>query len=205
MDATPTRDPDEIWAHLLRGNQRFAAGAQMHPRARPERREFLVDGQSPIAAVLGCSDSRVPPELIFDQGLGDLFVVRTGGEVADDVVLGSLEFAVTALRAPLLVVLGHTSCGAIRFAAAVAHGETTAVEHLRDIVSHVSAAVTEAAAEDAIAQHVRDVVDFIAEQSHTIADALAEGSLAIVGAVYSLETGLVSEVCRADRTVTPAP
>lgn len=195
-------DAQEVWVHLLRGNQRFAAGAQLHPRSRPERREALLAGQAPTAAVLGCSDSRIPPELAFDQGIGDLFTVRTAGEVADDVVLGSLEFAVTALRVPLLVVLGHTSCGALRAAVEVANGTSSAPEHVRDIVDRVSAAVLGAPAEEASAVHAREIMRHLPLWSETIAAALAEEALTIVAAVYSLETGLVTEVGRLPEAVS---
>ena len=104
---------------LIEGNRRHARGAHRHPHQDVDRIASLVSGQSPWAAVLGCSDSRVPPEIVFDQGLGDLFVVRTAGHVCDATVLASLGYAVRHLQVPLVVVLGHTGCGAVR--AAIAH------------------------------------------------------------------------------------
>lgn len=201
--ANPPPDPRQVWIHLLRGNERFAAGAQIHPRSRPERREALVGGQAPLAAVLGCSDSRVSPELVFDQGIGDLFTVRTPGEVADNLVLGALEFAVSALRVPLLVVLGHTSCGALQLAVDVAKGVATAPEHVKDIVDRFAAAVVAAPAAEVSAVHAREMVRHLLESSRIIAAEVAAEQLVIVAAVYSLETGLVTEVSRLPGGVTP--
>ena len=104
------------WSRLLQGNRRFAEGAAEHPWQDRETRERLLDGQHPDAAVLSCSDSRVPPEIVFDQGLGDLFDIRTAGEVLDDAVVASLEYAVEHLGVSLIVVLGHEGCGAVKAA-----------------------------------------------------------------------------------------
>src|SRR5215470_6952241 len=108
-------EPDKALSRLLEGNRRFSAGKSSQP-AGPvliERRQALADNQNPFAVILGCSDSRVPPELVFDMTLGDLFVVRTAGEVVDTVALGSIEFAIERLGTRLIVVLGHQSCGAV--------------------------------------------------------------------------------------------
>jgi carbonic anhydrase len=101
------------WSSMLEGNSRFAAGSPEHPWQDHETRQSLIDGQHPDAAVLACSDSRVPPEIVFDQGLGDMFTVRTAGQIIDDAVLASLEYAVTQLHVSLIVVLGHEHCGAV--------------------------------------------------------------------------------------------
>ncbi|MFH1610202.1 MAG: carbonic anhydrase, partial [Candidatus Bipolaricaulota bacterium] len=98
---------------LKDGNRRHTAGEPLHPRQNPSRRTELVPGQKPWAAVVGCADSRVPPEIVFDQGLGDLFVIRTAGHVVDAAVLASIEYAVEHLNVPLVVVLGHRGCGAV--------------------------------------------------------------------------------------------
>ncbi|WEV47813.1 carbonic anhydrase [Bifidobacterium sp. ESL0690] len=103
---------------MLQGNARFASGQAEHPWQDKETRESLIDGQQPDAAVLSCSDSRVPPEIIFDQGLGDMFTVRTAGQTLDDAVVASLEYAVTHLGISVLVVLGHEHCGAVASAVA---------------------------------------------------------------------------------------
>ncbi|MHC1783867.1 MAG: carbonic anhydrase [Anaerolineaceae bacterium] len=111
---------------LMAGNRRFAEGRLDHPRQGIERRQEITTGQHPVAAVLCCSDSRVPPEIIFDQGLGDLFVIRNAGNILDDLVFGSLEYAVDHLHVPLIVVLGHEKCGAV----------TAAVQSLENHESH---------------------------------------------------------------------
>ena len=98
---------------MVRGNERFVAGEPQHPRQDVERREQLAEAQAPHAALFGCSDSRLAAEIIFDKGLGDLFVVRNAGQVISDSVIGSLEYAVAVLDVPLIVVLGHDECGAV--------------------------------------------------------------------------------------------
>lgn len=113
---TPEAKANAAWSRLLQGNRRFAEGTAEHPWQDRETRERLLDGQHPDAAVLSCADSRVPPEIIFDQGLGDLFDIRTAGEVLDDAVIASLEYAVEHLGVSLIVVLGHEGCGAVKAA-----------------------------------------------------------------------------------------
>ena len=108
--------PDQILASLLEGNVRFREGRPEHPQQDPARRVDLAEGQNPKAAILSCADSRVPSELIFDQGLGDLFVVRGAGQIADETNLASLEYAVAMLGVRLIVVVGHESCGAVQAA-----------------------------------------------------------------------------------------
>ena len=105
--------PYDAWQRLLEGNERFVSGDSMHPNQNASRRSELVNAQSPFAVIFGCADSRLAAEIIFDVGLGDVFVVRTAGHVIDDAVLGSLEYAVSALHVPLIVVLGHDNCGAV--------------------------------------------------------------------------------------------
>ena len=112
-----SRTPEEVWADLLEGNRRFAAGEASHPGRGVADRERLMHGQAPEAVVLGCADSRVPPEIIFDAALGEVFDVRTAGEILDDAVVASLEYAVDHLHAKVLVVLGHEGCGAVSAAA----------------------------------------------------------------------------------------
>lgn len=106
-------NPEKGLAALVEGNRRYQAQRLTHPHQNAARRAALAAGQHPFAAVLSCADSRVPPEIVFDQGLGDLFVVRVAGNITDDVVLGSLEYAVEHLHVPLVVVLGHYKCGAV--------------------------------------------------------------------------------------------
>ena len=110
----PNSSPVTAWKALKEGNERFVAGKPEHPSQSIEHRASLAGGQKPTAVVFGCADSRVAAEIIFDQGLGDMFVVRTAGHVIDSAVLGSIEYAVTVLNVPLIVVLGHDSCGAVQ-------------------------------------------------------------------------------------------
>src|SRR6476646_8708606 len=109
----PRSSPISAWKSLREGNERFVNDASIHPSQGIADRAKLVDGQHPTAVLFGCGDSRVAAEIIFDQGLGDMFVVRTAGHVLDDSVLGSIEFGVGVLDCPLIVVLGHDSCGAV--------------------------------------------------------------------------------------------
>ena len=121
-ETTPTPDvvvptsgltPAEAWEVLAEGNRRFVAGEPSHPNQNAERRSGLTAGQAPVAVIFGCADSRLAAEIIFDLGLGDVFVVRTAGHVIDDAVLGSIEYGVDVLEIPLVIVLGHNSCGAV--------------------------------------------------------------------------------------------
>ena len=114
MSLMPNASPLTAWKALKQGNQRFVEGKPEHPSQSIEHRAGLATEQKPIAVVFGCADSRVAAEIIFDQGLGDMFVVRTAGHVIDSAVLGSIEYAVTVLNVPLVVVLGHDSCGAVK-------------------------------------------------------------------------------------------
>src|SRR5271165_4982643 len=110
----PNTSPITAWKSLKEGNERFVAGKPVHPSQSVEYRASLAAAQKPTAVIFGCADSRVAAEFIFDQGLGDVFVVRTAGQAIDSAVLGSIEFAVTVLGVPLIVVLGHDSCGAVQ-------------------------------------------------------------------------------------------
>src|SRR6478609_3563404 len=114
MSAHPT--PSDVWSSMLAGNRRFVAGEPEHPRQDAERRHELAHVQRPTAALFGCSDSRLAAEIIFDEGLGDLFVIRNAGQVISDSVVGSLEYAVAVLEVPLIIVLGHDECGAVNAA-----------------------------------------------------------------------------------------
>ena len=111
-----TSTPAQVWGEMERGNERFVAGEPLHPRQDVEHRAELAAAQHPSAALFGCSDSRLAAEIIFDKGLGDLFVVRNAGQIISDSVIGSLEFAVAVLKVPLIIVLGHDNCGAVRAA-----------------------------------------------------------------------------------------
>lgn len=194
--APAAEDPARTWARLLEGNRRFVAG---RPAAQDllRRRAELAAGQHPEAVVLGCSDSRVPPEAVFDRGLGDLFVVRTAGHVADEVALGSIEYAVEHLGARVVVVLGHERCGAVAAAAAGGHDLgpnlaavvgriAPALQKLGEIVD--GAGVADLGVEVNVHRAARDLT----ERSDVLAKAVRDGRLAIVKAVYRLESGEVT-------------
>ena len=163
------------WSRMLQGNRRFAEGKPDHPWQDQETRQTLLDGQNPDAAVLSCSDSRVPPEIIFDQGLGDLFTVRTAGQLIDSAVIASLEYAVKKLHVSLICVLGHEHCGAIEAGMSVWQAREAELD----------------AHEDIERVHVAHTIETLVEQSPIIQQALAADQLMIVGARYQLSTGKV--------------
>jgi len=194
----PQKSVDQILERLTAGNRRFAAGAPRLAAVSPEVRASLVCGQAPAAAVLTCSDSRVAPELLFDQGLGELFVVRVAGHVVDDTVLGSLEYAVEHLGVSLIVVIGHSSCGAVTSACSCSldqlEGATGAL--LSAIGTAVEAARSVCAAGDDLVDtsarlNVSAQIDAL-RASTVIREAIEGGRLAVQGAWYDLGSGLVS-------------
>ncbi|MFI0813281.1 carbonic anhydrase [Streptomyces echinatus] len=193
-DAAPAT-PREAFDLLLAGNHRFADGTPRHPNQDAARRAGLASAQRPFAVLFGCSDSRLAAEIIFDQGLGDLFVVRTAGHVAGPEVLGSIEYGVSVLGCPLVVVLGHDSCGAVAATRSAVQDGTTAPGYLRDVIERVTPSVlaTQAAGltqdDDFIATHVRHTVDFLSERSRVLADQVASGRTAVVGLSYRLTEG----------------
>ena len=182
---------------LMNGNLRFVANYLQSPGQHPERREQVAEGQHPFAAILCCADSRVPPEIVFDQGLGDLFVVRVAGNVADDEIIGSLEYAVEHLGVKLIMVLGHERCGAVR-AALEARVTGSHVEgHLGHLLHSLEPAISAA---DVTLGNVWDVVidtnaTLTAQQLQHAQPILAEfvehGEVQVVAARYDLDTGLV--------------
>lgn len=184
---------DQALATLMAGNKQYASAKLTHPNQTPERRTELVKGQHPFAVILSCSDSRVPPEVIFDQGLGDLFVVRVAGNVVDDIALGSIEYAAEHLGTPLIVVLGHEKCGAIT--ATVEGGK--APGHIDAVVRALKPAVEKVKDQpgDKVENAAKANIGLVVEQLKTSRPILAElvknGKLKIVGARYDLDTGLV--------------
>jgi len=185
---------DSVLQELKSGNQHHADHHNLHPHESAARQRELVGGQHPHATILSCADSRVPPEIIFDQGLGDLFTVRSAGNVAGDIEIGSLEYAVAHLDTPLLVVMGHQSCGAVT--AAVEGGE--AIGHTLAFITPILPAVEQArklpgnAIENAVRLNVERVVDQLRRAGPILADRVAHGKLRIVGAVCALDTGRVA-------------
>jgi len=178
---------------LMNGNARFVAARLENPNRTPQRRAELLGGQKPFAAILGCADSRVPPEVIFDQGLGDLFVLRIAGNVATDDMVASAEYAVVHLDIPLVMVLGHSRCGAVT---ATLHKHATK-GHLPKLAALIEPAclLTHGAPGDpvdlAARVHARRMAARLREESATLATAAAEGRIRIVAAYYDLESGRV--------------
>jgi carbonic anhydrase len=197
-ELTRPQTPAEAFKAVMAGNQRFATGTQAHPRQGVDRIGEVADGQRPFATLFGCADSRLSAEIIFDVGLGDLFVVRNAGQVIAETILGSLEFSVEALEVPLILVLGHDNCGAIRATIdSVGGGSPTQGEFIASLVKKISPIVEAAHAEgvteidDITKMHVIATVDEILSRSKLIAEAVAEGRLAVVGANYRLNVGEV--------------
>jgi len=194
MTRTIMPNPEAALQQLLNGNKRFASTSLTHPNQDGERRIALGNGQAPFAAVLACADSRVPPEVLFDQGLGDLFVVRVAGNILNDQLLGSLEYAAAHLDTPLIVVLGHTSCGAI---GAVAEGVeleghiaslVPAIQPAVDKVRNQEGNLTDNAAREVAIMTARQ----LQESEPIMAKLVKAGKLKIVPAFYELESGEVS-------------
>lgn len=195
MWVMPNTCPVTAWKALKEGNERFVAGRPEHPSQSVEHRAGLTDGQKPSVVVFGCADSRVAAELIFDQGLGDMFVVRTAGQALDAAVLGSIEFAVAVLDVPLVVVLGHDSCGAVKAALSAIDDGAIPGGFVRDVVERVMPSILMGRREglsrvdEFEERHVHEVVAQLMSRSSTIAERVAAGTLAIAGVTYHLADG----------------
>jgi carbonic anhydrase len=195
----PETSPTRAWQELKEGNQRFISGTPRHPRQNVERRGELVGRQEPYAAFFGCSDSRLAAEIIFDLGLGDIFVVRNAGQIISDSVLGSLEYAVEVLGVRLIVVLGHDECGAVRAAIDCLEPDARDLPpHIRNLIEPILPAVNRVKsngdgrpdATEVGREHLRDTVADLVRGSELLSDAIAAGTLAIVGANYRLLEGM---------------
>ncbi|MFE9677043.1 carbonic anhydrase [Streptomyces sp. NPDC006259] len=190
---TPT--PSEAFDLLLAGNQRFVADVPEHPNQDATRRAEIAPAQQPFAVLFGCSDSRLAAEIIFDRGLGDLFVVRTAGHVVGAEVLGSIEYGVDVLGSPLVVVLGHDSCGAVGAACAALEDGMAPGGYVRDVVERVTPSVLAARAaglvepKEILAEHIRHTVDLLLDRSRVLAEKVAAGQAAVVGLCYRLADG----------------
>lgn len=194
--------PAAAWAQMQEGNRRFVADEPRHPNQDVARRRDLAAAQNPVATLFGCSDSRLAAEIIFDLGLGDLFVVRNAGQVIGESIVASLEYAVAVLNVPLIVVLAHDSCGAVRAAI-----DGTAIDaeplppHIWKLVAPIVPAARKVLAESGGStvddidaelvgrEHLRNTVGDLLQSSELIANAVAEGRLGIVGANYRLSEG----------------
>jgi len=188
--------PAEAWVKLQEGNQRFVDSTSSHPNQDASRRTSLVSRQNPFAVIFGCSDSRLAAEIIFDLGLGDAFVVRTAGHVIDNTVLGSLEYSVEYLGVPLIVVLGHDSCGAVTATKEAVATGAMPVGFIRDLVERITPSVltslrrdSHAEVSDMIEEHVKQTAARLVENSPIIANAVARQKTAVVGLTYRLDEG----------------
>lgn len=191
----PQLNSKEALNKLIEGNNRFTHLKLKHPDETFQRRHEIVSGQHPFAVILSCSDSRVPPELVFDQGLGDLFVIRDAGNILDDIVIGSIEYAVGHLDVPLVIVLGHEDCGAVT-AAVHGHAET---EHIHKILEEITPSIK--AVENngkcdnlvncTVIQNVKEVVSKLKNSEPVLSQKVKEGKVTIIGAYYHLEDGKV--------------
>jgi len=188
--------PDEAWARLKKGNQRYVDGVMMRHDFSAER-EALAGGQNPYAGILSCADSRIAPEFAFDSGRGDLFVVRVAGNIADREGIASFEYAVKFLGTTLLVVLGHDKCGAVDAAIKVVKDGANLPGHLPELVAHIAPAVRSALLEpgDLLANAIHDNVllnmEKLLASSSILRDAVSSGQLKLVGGIYKLATGHV--------------
>jgi carbonic anhydrase len=191
---------DEILARLLEGNKRYVKGALAHPRRKPEDFAALAEGQNPVAVIVGCADSRVAPELIFDQGVGDLFVVRVAGNVisgAGASVKGSIEYAVVELGVRLIMVLGHSQCGAIKAAIQHIDAKDALPGSIGELVATIKPAVTAVKGnpgdplDNVIKANVERGVERLKGLEPILADAVKKRKVNIVGATYDLRSGKV--------------
>ena len=195
----PVSNADEALQRLLEGNQRYVTNKSTDLNESQNRRTELANGQSPFATVFSCVDSRVPPELIFDRGLGDLFVIRTAGQVLDSAVLGSLQYGVAELKIPLLVVLGHEKCGAVKATVEAVENNATAEAEINWLVDGIRPAVEAAKGQsgdlldNAVKANVSLTVEHLKESS-ILLEAVEKGELQIVGARCDLDTGLVEVI-----------
>ena len=199
----PAPAPDEVLRQMLDGNKRFATGASTHPRRTPADFRPLAAGQSPIACIITCSDSRVTPEILFDLGIGELFVVRVAGNYVNGAgtsVKGSVEYAVAELGVSLIMILGHSQCGAVKAAIQHIHDKDALPGAINDLVNAIKPAVLASEhmpgdpLENAIRANVQRGVDRLDDLQPIILPAVKGGKVKIVGGVYDLATGKVQMV-----------
>jgi carbonic anhydrase len=192
---------DDVLRRLLEGNARFVRGQLKNPRRRPDDFRELAEGQNPVAAIVGCADSRVPPELLFDQGVGDLFVVRVAGNVvggAGATVKGSIEYAVAELNVPLVLVLGHSNCGAVKAAVKHLDAHDALPGAINELVNLIKPAVANGEGRDRLEQAIKANVVLGVGRLKTLEPILAgpvkQGRVKVVGGVYDLRSGKVEMV-----------
>lgn len=191
---------DEVLAELLAGNERFVKGKLRHPRRTPDAFRAIAKAQDPVAVIVACADSRVAPELLFDMGVGDLFVVRVAGNVVDGAgvtVKGSIEYAIAELNTPLIVVLGHSNCGAVNSAVTHIHEKDSLPGAIDGLVELVKPAVLKAQGEtgdiytNATRENVRLSVEKLKNLQPILAPSVEKGDVKVVGGIYDLHTGRV--------------
>lgn len=191
------RTPDAALSKLLRGNRRFVSDQSKHPNVTAKRRTEVAKGQHPFAIVLTCADSRVSPELLFDAGLGDLFVLRVAGNVTDDAILGSIEYAVEHLHAPLIMVLGHERCGAVSATVDAVKSGGEVPRHIDSLVKALRPAVDRVKADGgdvvdhAVSANAELVAEALRKSGPVLAEHVEEGALKVVAARYDLDSGEV--------------
>ncbi|MET7461205.1 carbonic anhydrase [Nonomuraea sp. NPDC005501] len=187
--------PDQAWATLREGNRRWVTGTTTHPHQDAARRKEVAQKQDPFAVVFSCIDSRVAPELVFDTGLGDLFVVRTAGQTIDPLVTGAAEYGPAELGTPLVVVLGHQRCGAVTAAAESLHEHKSLPGELSTIASSLRSAYTRSGGDvdKMIRINTVDVVNRL-KKDKLFAPRIAKGKLKVIGAYYSIDTGEVTRL-----------
>lgn len=189
------RTPQEAWQALQEGNIRFTHGTTLHPHQDAERRRDLATNQKPFAVIFGCSDSRLAAEIIFDLGLGDAFVIRTAGQVIDNAVLGSMEYAIDVLGTPLIMVLGHDSCGAVTATKSAVESGELPRGFQRDLVERITPSVLETqrmggtTVNQMVVEHTKQTAARMLDQSQSIAGAVSRGDAAVVGVFYHLQDG----------------
>jgi carbonic anhydrase len=202
---TQSVTPEVAIQRLKDGNKRFVQGVKsIDSLATYEQRQRLAeDGQRPFAIILGCSDSRAPAELVFDAGLGDLFVIRVAGNIVAPSLLGSIEFAATNFGTPLCIVLGHSKCGAVSATTtAITEKKRAATDYIQAIILEIEPSVKQALKDDpkltgpdlvtcAVKLNVEKTMERICERSHVIADLVASGSFKVIGGIYDLHSGKV--------------
>jgi carbonic anhydrase len=198
LDKRPA-NADEALRVLLRGNQRFVSAQQLRPHQTPQHRLGVTRAQHPSAVIITCADSRVSPVLIFDHGLGDLFVLRVAGNIVDTSVLASIEYAVVELGAPLVMVLGHEHCGAVKATLNVLDNQLTLPGHLnvivnsiRPAVQHIHAGSDEQRLHKAVEANARMVARQIQDCEPLLTQRVREGKLRVCSAIYDLTTGKVN-------------
>jgi carbonic anhydrase len=205
-----TMNADQALKLLLDGNKRFVNGNRSYPHQDSRRIQDLAQGQYPWATILSCSDSRVPPEHIFDVGLGDLFIVRVAGNICGEIEIGSLEYAVEHLRTPLIAVLGHTSCGTVTAAVEqsdtqsnlVAEGSSVVADNLSDVLNKITPTVARTMQQDpklsgsrlitaVVHENVWQSIEDILRYSSVIRNSVRDQRVSLVGSLYHIEKGSV--------------